>query len=225
MGKLQPSKGNERALRGFQIFSLMQTAIIVLLVGTFWRAPIVNGKTTPQVLRVRGLIVEDQQGRARIVLGAPFPQVPERSRQDATTEAMIFLDPEGHDRLTLGEEPNPQILGKVPSNGHRIAPGFGMLVHDELGNERGAFGWLGNGRTALSIDRKDGDAWAALVDDNNGFAGTLYEFPRSFVRGEAITIGTQGANSFVKFSDAKGEDRLRAGLAAGEPTALGFQLH
>lgn len=54
------------------------------------------------VLRVRGLIIEDERGRARVLLGAPFPAIRERKRQDSTTEAMIFLDENGNDRLTLG---------------------------------------------------------------------------------------------------------------------------
>lgn len=36
-----------------------------------------------QVTRVHGLIVEDDQGRPRILLGSPFPKVAARTRQDS----------------------------------------------------------------------------------------------------------------------------------------------
>ena len=48
---------------------------------------------------------------------------------------MVFLDENGHDRLTLGEEPEPQIAGKVSANIHRVAQGFGVVIHDGDGSE------------------------------------------------------------------------------------------
>jgi hypothetical protein len=84
---------------------------------------------------------------------------------------MVFLDEEGHDRLTLGEEPEPQVGGKVLTTVHRIAQGFGVVIDDGDGNERGAYGWLANGRAVITLDRPSLDAWAAIVDDKTGFAG------------------------------------------------------
>jgi hypothetical protein len=86
---------------------------------------------------------------------------------------MVFLDEQGHDRLTLGEEPEPQIGGKVSQMMHRIAPGFGVVIHDGSGDERGTYGWLANGRALITLDRPGLDAWAAVVDDKTGFAGML----------------------------------------------------
>jgi hypothetical protein len=126
-----------------------------------------------RVLRAPGLIIEDSHGRARVLLGSPLPSVSERLRQDASTTSMVFLDEQGHDRLTLGEEPEPQIAGKVSQMMHRIAPGFGVVIHDGSGDERGTYGWLANGRALITLDRPGLDAWAAVVDDKTGFAGML----------------------------------------------------
>lgn len=84
-------------------------------------------------------------------MGAPFPAVKERVRQDARTSSILFLDANGHDRLTLGEELEPQIGGKVPAGVHRIASAFGLVLHDDLGNERGAYSWLSNGRALITL--------------------------------------------------------------------------
>src|SRR5205085_2384882 len=113
-----------------------------------------------------GLILEDAQGRPRILLGAPFPSVPGRSRKDATTHAMVFLDEDGHDRLTLGESPDTQVSGKVL---HRIGRHFGVVIHDNAGDERGAYGYLANGRVVVTLDRPGHEAWAAVVNDKTGF--------------------------------------------------------
>jgi hypothetical protein len=113
-------------------------AVICFL--TNHQASQVLAQSSPQTLRVRGLIVEDAQGRPRILLGAPFPDVKERRMQDARTTSTLFLDEEGHDRLTVGEELEPQTGSKVPVGVHRIASGFGVVIHDGTGDERGHMG-------------------------------------------------------------------------------------
>jgi hypothetical protein len=121
---------------------------------------------------------------------------------------MVFLDERGRDRLTLGEEPEPQVGGKVSSTAHRIARGFGVVIHDGEGNERGAYGWLSNGRALITLDRPGLDAWAAIVDDNTGFAGMRVEYAPNVARdSNAIEIGTKGSTAFLKLQDTDEKDR------------------
>jgi hypothetical protein len=182
----------------------------------------VEARGSASVLRAKALVIEDQQGRPRILLGAPFPNVKARKRQDSTTTSMVFLDAEGHDRLTLGEEPEPQVDGKVLTTIHRIAPGFGVVIHDGDGNERGAFGWLANGRALITLDRPGLDAWAAIVDDKTGFAGMRIEYPPSVARdSNGIELGTNGSNAFFRFLDTK--EKARATLDLDESGATTFQ--
>ena len=77
----------------------IQLVIVCVLCLTLVHTRRVETAGSIGILRAKGLIIEDGDGRARILLGAPFPKVPERSRQDAPTTSMIFLDQEGHDRL------------------------------------------------------------------------------------------------------------------------------
>lgn len=163
---------------------------------------------SPPILRARGLIIEDSLGHARILLGSPLPKAADRLRQDATTTSMVFLDEGGHDRLTLGEEPEPQIAGKVLPTVHRIAKGFGVIIHDGDGNERGTYGWLSNGRALITLDRPGLDAWAAIVDDKTGFAGMRVEYPPAVAPdSNAIEIGTRGKQAFFRLQDTKEKDR------------------
>jgi hypothetical protein len=131
----------EKKIARLSIACWLQLAVVCGLCFALKEQRRVEAASSPSVLRAKGLVIEDSQGRVRVLLGSPLPMVPERIRQ-ATTTSMVFLDEEGHDRLTLGEEPEPQVAGKVSPTMHRIAPGFGVVIHDGKGDERGTYGWL-----------------------------------------------------------------------------------
>ena len=198
----------ERRTTRLALICGVQLAILFALCLFLAQSRRVQAADSARVLRAQGLIIEDAHGRARILLGAPFPRVVERMRQDGSTTSMVFLDEKGHDRLTLGEEPEPQIAGKVSPSMHRIAQGFGVVIHDGDGNERGTYGWLSNGRALITLDRPGLDAWAAVVDDRTGFAGMRVEYPPDIARdSNAIEIGTMGGQAFVKLQDTEQRDR------------------
>ncbi|WP_124849318.1 hypothetical protein [Acidipila sp. EB88] len=173
------------------------------------------------VLRGRGLVITDEAGRARVLVGAPLPDTKDRKRRDNAYEAMVFLDEQGHDRISLGQEMPAQINGVVSSEHHRIAPGYGFVIDDQKGNERGGLGFLNNGRALISLDRPNGDSWTALVDDKIGFAGTVSTYDRSF--GENVTgvlSGTQGKRAFVDVKDLHDRPRAELGVDANGKPAL-----
>jgi hypothetical protein len=175
-------------------------------------------KAQETILRSRGLIIEDAQGRPRVLLGAPFPSVSARSRKDATTEAMVFLDEAGHDRLTLGEAPDPQVSGRVL---HRIAPHFGIVIHDSSGDERGAYGYLANGRVVVTLDRPGHEAWTAIVNDKTGFSGmTLLYPPGDAEGGDAIEMGTEGPESYLRMKDTGGTNRTILQIQKGKDLSV-----
>ena len=185
-----------------------QLAVVCGLCFTLTQQRRVEAASGTRVLRARGLIIEDSHGRARVLLGSPLPSASERIRKDASTTSMVFLDEQGHDRLTLGEEPEPQIAGKVSQSMHRIAPGVGVVIHDGNGDERGTYGWLENGRALITLDRPGLDAWAAVVDDKTGFAGMRVEYAPEIARdSNAIEIGTKGRQAFVRLLDSKEKNR------------------
>ena len=142
------------------------------------------------ILRVKGIIIEDDQGRARILIGAPAPQVTERVRTNPElaraawgesgtrvywdtlnndTFGMLILDENGHDRVAVG--------GPVPDplNGTRIAPMYGLTFHNQEGIERGGGGHMfstaaGVDRASMGLDSQHGEG-AGLIADNDGTAG------------------------------------------------------
>lgn len=126
-----------------------------------------------KVIRTRGIVIVDDQGRERILLGAPIPSAKNRVRTDLArvkeiwgkrfpdsyldyyknynhnVNGMLVLDENGFDRLAVGDQtPDPNI-------GKRVGPQTGMIWNDEEGFERGGLGILkvkGRYRVALGMD-------------------------------------------------------------------------
>jgi hypothetical protein len=204
--------------------ALLVVATLLMAVSTFTQK--VNAAEDAKVLRLKGLIIEDAQGRARILLGAPFPSVSDRLRQDVTGTAMVFLDEKGHDRFSLGE------MMPASPGFHRIGSAYGLNIYDPEGNERGGMGFLSNGssvsRAAIVLDRPSlpstsGDAWGAMVDDKTGFAGTGYMYSPEVGHGkDGLIIGTEGHKAFITFKDLNNKPRSTFALSTdGTPS---FQL-
>ena len=213
----------ERKTFWWRVVCVFQLLVLLGIGGTLLAKPTATMRADDGILRGRGVILSDENGRARVLIGAPFPESKDRVRQDSRTASIIFLDEQGHDRLVVGEELQAQMNGKVPTDRHRIGSGYGMTLQDLQGNERGGMGFLSNGRAVISLDRPTGDAWGAFVDDKTGFAGTLSIYDRSVGDGATgIFSGTQGKRAFMMF---KGLDDLpRAELAVGADQKATFTI-
>lgn len=144
-----------------------------------------------RVLKVRGIIVVDENGRERILIGAPIPISKDRIRTDAaravaawgknfppqyvdwykgyrhSVNGMLVLDEGGFDRVAVGDRlPDPNI-------GKRIGDQSGILFNDEKGFERGAFGFIKTderSRVVLGLDSQKGEAAtiSVLEDGSTG---------------------------------------------------------
>lgn len=123
-----------------------------------------------ETLRTQQLIVEDEEGRPRIILGAPIVKVDGRVRQDSMT-GLLVLDENGIDRVAVGSPvTDPQVEGEIHS---RNSPATGISFNDKNGNERGGLGILdGDNRVVLGLDRKGGEGVVLFILPN-GRAGLL----------------------------------------------------
>src|SRR5262245_53139817 len=112
-------------------------ALVILGVVAFKAAP-------PEVIRTKGIVIEDEQGRERILIGAPIPAAKNRARTDMEKvkkqwgshfppqyleyyknyrndmNGLLVLDENGIDRVGIGHDyPDPNI-------GQRIGRGTGV---------------------------------------------------------------------------------------------------
>jgi hypothetical protein len=72
------------------------TAVVALLLaaGLFVVACAAARRESSDILRVRGIVVTDAAGKARVVIGAPMAGVTEDARL-ADTVGLVVLDPQG----------------------------------------------------------------------------------------------------------------------------------
>jgi len=176
-----------RTIRWLQLYAALMTVALVVL---FVR----SGTATDGVIRTRGLIIEDEAGRERILIGAPVPEAANRVRTDEArvrevwaprfpnaymgyyqdyiheTNGMLILSDDGFDRLVVGDPvPDPNI-------GRRIAPSTGMVINDSQGFERTGYGVLAlNGRynVGLGLDTDRIEEGLSLVIHDDGPRGIL----------------------------------------------------
>ena len=123
----------ERCLRHTQVaLALILISLAATALAGFSRA---NAGTTTErstVLRLRGLVIEDDQGRPRMLLGAPTPQVTGRKRREGV-DGIVLLGP---DRVAVGQFERRSAISQHPHRDLIIAfavPG----KYSETGEARG----------------------------------------------------------------------------------------
>ncbi len=192
----QPVQTRIRLLERRLYFAYLIIVIVILMqVGTFiWSPAQASNELTDnsnKIIKTRGIIIVDEQGRERILLGAPIPAAKNRVRTDIAkvkelwagrfpspekyieyyknynhnVNGMLVLDQNGFDRLAVGDQtPDPNI-------GKRIGTQTGLVWNDEEGYERGGLGLIkvkDKYRVTLGMDsaRSGGEGLTlAVVDD------------------------------------------------------------
>ena len=177
-----------RAVRWLQAYATLMTVALVVL---FVR----GGTGMDGVMRGRGLIIEDDAGRERILIGAPIPEAANRVRTDTarvrelwgprfpdlerymgwyqdyqhSTNGILILSEDGFDRIAIGD-PKPD-----PNIGRRLGPSTGLVINDPEGFERSGYGLLeldGHYRVNLGLDSDRGTEGLMLtLDDQDGRVG------------------------------------------------------
>lgn len=147
------------------------------------------------VIRVKGIVVEDDRGRDRILIGSPIPYSKDRVRTDTakvrkywgksyeemenqymgwykkykhSTDGIVVMNEDGFDRVLVGDD-----LAD-PNIGQRMFQMAGILWNDKQGWELGGAGvnTLKNGkaRSVMGVDSEEGEAvhLMALEDGTKG---------------------------------------------------------
>ncbi|WP_373397632.1 hypothetical protein V8V91_24310 [Algoriphagus halophilus] len=145
------------------------------------------------VITTQGIVIVDEEGNDRILIGAPIPTSKDRIRDDLKkVEAayadwfppeakfmenfekevdnrafgILMLDEHGYDKLALGDHVPDPFFGK------RIGPSSGIVVNDSTGTERTGYGLIkmkDRYRVSLGFDRSDGYEGMILgLDDKEG---------------------------------------------------------
>src|SRR5210317_2313489 len=138
-------------------YSLLLTIVLI----SFYFNSKNNEVVTNDIIRTKGIVIEDSLGKARILIGTPIPLVDDRIRTDTnkvkelwaskfptywfdmykneynhSANGILILDEKGHDRLVIGDPVPDLYFGK------RIGPSTGIIINDENGQERTGYGLL-----------------------------------------------------------------------------------
>ena len=173
-------------------------------------------KSQPQdIITAKGIVLIDDEGRERVLLGAPIPKAKNRVRTDMDRVQKIWgkempdefpnwyknynhdcygilvLDENGFDRLALGS-PTPD-----PYFGTRIGPSTGVIINDETGIERSGYGLMpveGGNRMVLGLDSEYGTEGATFSIFEDGTTGlSIYSLERK----ESLFIGSSKKDNAI----------------------------
>lgn len=180
----------ERSVRRLRLYAATITIALLALPMLSAMRP---AGTQSEILRARGLVIVDDEGRERILIGAPIPAAENRVRTDMERveeiwgprfprayvdeyyptyrhglHGMLVLDENGFDRLAIGDSvPDPNI-------GRRVGPEAGLIINDAEGFERSGYGLLdveGAYRVVLGLDGDDGREGVVLSLHDGGPRG------------------------------------------------------
>lgn len=190
--------------------TFLQLALLAVAVMAFTRAP-------AEVLRVRGLVVEDSLGRSRVVIGAPFGLAGYAAHQSGS--GIAVLSPTGELQAAMGAPtPSPRINGKVVD---RAGGDAGFAIADGAGNERGGMGTFADGRANVCLDYAKGvkEAACLVVYPNDQMAGLVVNGTPSQKGFDRLTaLVTDNGSTLVKVS-APGRQERAILLAKGDAPA------
>lgn len=145
----------QRRLRFTEVLSLVCLLGLMFQSWALTRPNAAIAQERDKVLRVRGITIEDAQGRPRILLGAPVAKVAGRKDQE-DIYGLIVVGENGADRVIVSYPlPGPQREGEAAG---------GVLLNDARGGERGGYVAADNGEVVLTLDGTKDEAIKLGVD-------------------------------------------------------------
>jgi hypothetical protein len=173
---------------------LITAALIILCIGSQLLFSF-SGNNESKIIRARGIVIVDDMGRERILLGAPLPSANNRVRTDTArvralwskrfgnadqymkwykdynhnSNGILILDENGFDRVCLGD-------GVPDANiGQRIGKQTGLIFCDDEGFEKGGIGVINVGekqnRVVMALDGENGTDATGISVMEDGEAG------------------------------------------------------
>lgn len=209
---------------------LFRVCISVALIGIFFL-----GFTRVEkngIIRTKGIVIEDETGRDRILIGAPIPFSKDRVRTDTalvrkywasvfknpdqymewykkyknTADGIVFMNDKGFDVVQVGDNLSDANVGT------RMFRSTGILWNTQTGWERGGAGVNttpdGKSRPTIGLDDESGEALHMICLEDGSKGIILGDENGSLRIGMASKEGAlfQNKNSFtgIKYFDNKG---------------------
>jgi hypothetical protein len=191
------------------------TTLFVLLIISLMSLSFANNRSK-EIIRAKGIIIEDASGRDRILIGSPIPYSKDRVRTDTamvrkywaskfrnpdqymnwykdyqhTADGMVVMNEKGFDIVQVGDKLSDANVGK------RMFRSSGILWNTETGWERGGAGVNttsdGKSRPTIGLDDDSGEAMH-LICLEDGSKGIIIARGNESIR---IGLGKKGGQLF-----------------------------
>lgn len=210
----------ERRVRGLSL-GLVLTVAVLALGFTDQDSRDLRGD---DVITARGLVIVDDAGRARVVIGAPAAAAYEDPRFAQTT-GMIVLDTLDRPGVAVGT--NPPLILDDGSLAERIGSSSGLTFYDPRdGKERGGIGAFEDGRANVCLDYGNASKEAvcmAVAPDDQYAAVMLNGTPReeTFDR-VGMFLGADGVGVLKAFGGLDSRDGVLIRAGGGMPAIVVF---
>jgi hypothetical protein len=185
-----------------------------------------------KIIKTRGIIVVDEQGRERVLIGAPIPQAKNRvftdkaralaAWKDKMPESgkfywdkfddlhkagvgMLVLDENGFDRVAVGD--------RLPdaNTGRRIGSATGITIHNDKGYEHAGFGTIKVGdkfQVGLGMDDEYGEALNLFASKDLGVGLRINDSKNQLIFGtlEPNKLGNKSDQPFSGYMFSQGSE-------------------
>lgn len=224
--EIQSLRRQVAMLRCYTFASLI---ILIALVLSAYERPVQKF----EIIRAKGIVIEDSIGRDRILIGAPIPHSKDRVRTDTAlvrkhwagnfgnpdqymgwyknyyngADGIVVINENGFDRVLIGDR-----LAD-PNTGKRMFESSGILWNDKQGWEKGGAGVNstsdGKSRSIIGVDNANGEAahLMALEDGTNALAIQSEEgmILLGFSKKDGQFFQNKASFLGIKFFDTKGK--------------------
>lgn len=198
------------------------TGALVIIIAT----TAIAATNQPQIVRTRGVIIVDDAGRERIILGAPMLNAT-TDKKLASTIGMAVLDTSG--RLNVAVGTNNPVMASAQQTTNRISASAGLNIYDlRTGVERGGMGVMADGRANICLDysRKLKEAACLSVAPEDKYAAVILNGgpdEKDFDRA-TMWVDSDGGAVLKAFGGLNNKSGvyIRAGGAKGMPSIIPF---
>ncbi len=209
-----PIKSLQKQVRQLRILLISIASVFAL----FLLVSFATGKN--DIIRTKGIIVEDSNGKPFIMMGSPIPQEKLRDRKDPLA-GLVFLDDKGIDRLYMGKDGKLQMGGELVD---RNSEGWSYIINDTVGDERGGFGFSDDeDRIGLGLDYGGKDGLEAIYL-NASQEGAYILINANVAKGvrDRIVLWHDTPNDLtqIKVGDKLSDDRLLLKASGGKPALV-----
>ncbi len=171
---LEPIQRLEQRIRRLTwgIGGLVVLAVVILFGMLVFKTRMAGGSATDDILRVRGLVVVDENGTERVWIGAPLPEpliLGKRFPRGGNVSGVMLYDDEGNERggyVTSDDFPN--VFFTLDSLGKQHV----LFLAEPQGDTAL---WIWNGENAFRLNV--GEEGAGLKISSGG--GTIFEVPKT----------------------------------------------